>query len=56
MVRDPAISPPMTAMLADSFEEIQRWKADGVLLLACSSDADILHGEYSAAPKRIKGM
>jgi hypothetical protein len=42
-------------MLVSSFEEMQRWKAAGVTLLAYSSDADILFSGYSSAMKRIKG-
>jgi len=45
----------VAAMLVSSFEEMQRWKAAGVTLLAYSSDADILFSGYSSAVKRIKG-
>jgi 2-keto-3-deoxy-L-rhamnonate aldolase RhmA len=43
------------AMLASSFEQVQQWKQAGALLLAYSSDADVLHGGFSQAMKRIKG-
>jgi 2-keto-3-deoxy-L-rhamnonate aldolase RhmA len=43
------------AMLVGSFEEMQRWKDAGALLLAYSSDADVLYRGYSAAMKQIKG-
>ena len=46
----------VAAMLVSSFEEMQRWKAAGVTLLAYSSDADILFSGYSSAMKRIKGQ
>jgi 2-dehydro-3-deoxyglucarate aldolase/4-hydroxy-2-oxoheptanedioate aldolase len=42
-------------MLASSFEQVQQWKQAGALLLAYSSDADILRGAYAQAMKRIKG-
>ena len=45
----------VSAMLVSSFEEMTKWKNAGATLLAYSSDADILHGGYSAAMKRIKG-
>src|SRR6185436_15253221 len=43
------------AMLASSFEQVQQWKAAGALLLAYSSDVDILHTGFSQAMARIKG-
>ena len=43
------------AMLVDSPEQMQQWKNAGALLLAYSSDTEILHGAFSAAMKRIKG-
>lgn len=43
------------AMLVNSFEQMQQWKNAGALLLAYSSDADILFSGYAAAMKRIKG-
>ena len=43
------------AMLVNSFEQMQQWKDAGALLLAYSSDADILYSGYAAAMKRIKG-
>jgi len=46
----------VSAMLVSSFEEMQRWKAAGVTLLAYSSDADILYSGYASAMKRIKGL
>ncbi|MGE0416171.1 MAG: HpcH/HpaI aldolase/citrate lyase family protein [Acetobacteraceae bacterium] len=43
------------AMLVNSFEQMQQWRNAGALLLAYSSDADILFSGYAAAMKRIKG-
>lgn len=43
------------AMLVSSAEQAAQWKAAGALLLAYSSDAEILHGGFSSAMKRIKG-
>lgn len=43
------------AMLVNSFEQMQQWRDAGALLLAYSSDADILYSGYAAAMKRIKG-
>ena len=43
------------AMLCSSYEQAQQWKAAGALLLAYSSDSEVLHGAYSAAMARIKG-
>lgn len=43
------------AMLVNSFEQMQQWRDAGALLLAYSSDAEILYSGYSAAMKRIKG-
>src|ERR1700734_2435636 len=43
------------AMLASSFEQVQQWKQAGALLLAYSSDAEILRGGFSQAIARIKG-
>jgi 2-keto-3-deoxy-L-rhamnonate aldolase RhmA len=43
------------AMLVNSFEQMQHWRDAGALLLAYSSDVDILYSGYSAAMKRIKG-
>lgn len=43
------------AMLVSSFEQMQQWRDAGALLLAYSSDAEILYSGYSAAMKRIKG-
>lgn len=42
-------------MLVNSFEQLQRWRDAGALLLAYSSDADILYSGYATAMKRIKG-
>ena len=42
-----------TAMLVNSFEQMQQWRNAGALLLAYSSDAEILHQGFSAAMKRI---
>ena len=43
------------AMLCSSYEQAQQWKAAGALLLAYSSDSEVLHGSYAAAIGRIKG-
>jgi 2-dehydro-3-deoxyglucarate aldolase/4-hydroxy-2-oxoheptanedioate aldolase len=43
------------AMLVSSFEQMQQWRDAGALLLAYSSDAEVLHSGFSAAMKRIKG-
>lgn len=43
------------AMLVNSFEQMRQWKDAGALLLAYSSDADILYSGYAAAMKKIKG-
>jgi len=37
------------------YEQAQQWKTAGALLLAYSSDSEVLHGGYSAAMARIKG-
>src|SRR5271170_545815 len=37
------------AMLCSSYEQAQQWKAAGALLLAYSSDSEVLHGAFSAA-------
>jgi hypothetical protein len=42
-------------MLVGSFEEMRKWKEAGVLLLAYSSDADVLYRGYSPVIKQIKG-
>ena len=42
------------AMLCSSHEQAQQWKTAGALLLAYSSDSEVLHGAYSAAMGRIK--
>jgi 2-dehydro-3-deoxyglucarate aldolase/4-hydroxy-2-oxoheptanedioate aldolase len=42
-------------MLCSSYEQAQQWKAAGALLLAYSSDSEVLHTGYSTAMKRIKG-
>ena len=34
---------------------MQQWKQAGALLLAYSSDSEVLHGAFSAAMGRIKG-
>lgn len=44
-----------TAMLVSSPEELQRWKEAGALLLAYSSDVEILHQGFSQAMSKIKG-
>jgi 2-keto-3-deoxy-L-rhamnonate aldolase RhmA len=43
------------AMLCSSYAQAQQWKAAGALLLAYSSDSEVLHLGYSEAMKRIKG-
>jgi 2-keto-3-deoxy-L-rhamnonate aldolase RhmA len=43
------------AMLVSSPEQLEQWKKAGALLLAYSSDVEMLHGGFSAAMKRIKG-
>ena len=43
------------AMLFSSPEQLEQWKKAGALLLAYSSDVEMLHGGFSAAMKRIKG-
>ena len=42
-------------MLVSSQEQAQKWEAAGALLLAYSSDSEVLHSAYSAAIGRIKG-
>ena len=44
------------AMLAASFEQVQQWKQAGALLLAYSSDAEVLRSGFSQAMARIKGQ
>jgi 2-keto-3-deoxy-L-rhamnonate aldolase RhmA len=43
------------AMLVSSAEQLEQWKKAGALLLAYSSDVEMLHGGFSAAMKKIKG-
>jgi 2-keto-3-deoxy-L-rhamnonate aldolase RhmA len=43
------------AMLCSSQEQAQQWKQAGALLLAYSSDSEVLHSAYSQAIARIKG-
>jgi 2-keto-3-deoxy-L-rhamnonate aldolase RhmA len=43
------------AMLCFSPEQVQQWKEAGALLLAYSSDAEMLHEGFSTATKRLKG-
>src|ERR1700722_216597 len=43
------------AMLVSSQEQALQWKAAGVLLLAYSSEAEVLHGAFKAAMGKIKG-
>lgn len=43
------------AMLCSSSAEVKKWKAAGALLLAYSSDADILHSGFSRAMAELKG-
>jgi 2-keto-3-deoxy-L-rhamnonate aldolase RhmA len=43
------------AMLVSSAAQARQWKEAGVLLLAYSSDADVLHGGFARAMAEIKG-
>ncbi len=43
------------AMLCSNYAQAQQWKAAGALLLAYSSDSEVLQSGYSEAMKRIKG-
>lgn len=43
------------AMLCSSATEVMKWKKAGALLLAYSSDADILHSGFSRAMAELKG-
>ncbi len=43
------------AMLCSSHEQAQQWKQAGALLLAYSSDSEVLHSAYSQAIAKIKG-
>ncbi len=43
------------AMLCATAAEVKKWQAAGALLLAYSSDADILHGGFSRAMAELKG-
>jgi 2-keto-3-deoxy-L-rhamnonate aldolase RhmA len=43
------------AMLAGSAAEVKKWKDAGALLLAYSSDVEMLHGGFSAMMKQLKG-
>jgi 2-keto-3-deoxy-L-rhamnonate aldolase RhmA len=43
------------AMLCSSYEQAQQWKAAGALLLAYSSDTEVLQGAYRQAMNRING-
>jgi 2-keto-3-deoxy-L-rhamnonate aldolase RhmA len=43
------------AMLVSSPEQARQWKDAGALLLAYSSDVEVLHGGFKAAMARIKG-
>lgn len=43
------------AMLCASADEVRKWKDLGALLLAYSSDADILHSGFSRAMAELKG-
>jgi 2-keto-3-deoxy-L-rhamnonate aldolase RhmA len=42
------------AMLAGSAAEVKKWKDAGALLLAYSSDVEMLHGGFSAMMKQLK--
>jgi 2-keto-3-deoxy-L-rhamnonate aldolase RhmA len=43
------------AMLVSSAAQARQWKEAGALLLAYSSDADVLHGGFARAMAEIKG-
>ena len=43
------------AMLCFSPEQVAQWREAGALLLAYSSDVEMLHDGFSAAMKRLKG-
>jgi 2-keto-3-deoxy-L-rhamnonate aldolase RhmA len=43
------------AMLCSSHEQARQWKEAGALLLAYSSDSEVLHSAYSQAIAKIKG-
>lgn len=43
------------AMLVSNQEQALQWKRAGALLLAYSSEAEVLHGAFKAAMSRIKG-
>jgi 2-keto-3-deoxy-L-rhamnonate aldolase RhmA len=43
------------AMLVSSAEQLDQWRKAGALLLAYSSDVEMLHGGFSAAMKKFKG-
>jgi 2-keto-3-deoxy-L-rhamnonate aldolase RhmA len=42
------------AMLAGSAAEVKKWKDAGALLLAYSSDVEMLHGGFSAMMRQLK--
>lgn len=42
------------AMLASNAAEVRRWQEAGALLLACSSDVEMLHGGFAAMIKQLK--
>ena len=44
------------AMLCSSYEQAQQWKAAGALLLAYSSDTEVLHTGFAQAMQRIKSQ
>jgi len=44
------------SMLVNSAEQAQQWKKAGALLLAHSTDAEILHGAFSEAIARIRSV
>ena len=41
-------------MLAFSAAEVKKWKDAGALLLACSSDVEMLHGGFTTMMKQLK--
>jgi 2-dehydro-3-deoxyglucarate aldolase/4-hydroxy-2-oxoheptanedioate aldolase len=42
-------------MLCATHEQAQQWKEAGALLLAYSSDSEVLHGAYRQSITKIKG-
>ncbi len=44
------------AMLCSSYEQAQQWKAAGALLLAYSSDSEVLHGAMQRGDRQDQGI